>query len=170
MGPAVVPLEIRRTSVELFVPFIKFATYPPKPTRSNFLEKLFLIPTSNESNEFIKNHYSKKYSKISEIQSCDLYSDWNGEALINFKWDHFAKFYHYCNWFIFTIFLFVFAFSNVYPTKFLIIDIILGLFLLLIEARKFIFNPKKYVWTEINYISKYDQYHTFLIYRHTWCT
>ncbi|GBC07473.1 hypothetical protein RclHR1_00750007 [Rhizophagus clarus] len=156
MGPAAVPLEIRRTSVELFVPLINFSTYPlkskSKSIRSNFLKKIFLTPTSNESNEFIKNHYGK-YSKISEIQSCDLYSDWNGEALINFKWDHFAKFYHYCNWFIFTIFLFVFAFSTVYPTKFLIIDIIFGLFLLFIEARKFIFHPKKYVWSEINYVN-----------------
>src|SRR5581483_2512085 len=70
MGPAVVPLEIRRTSVELFVPFINFASYPSKPTRSNFLKKIFLIPASNELNGFIKNHYTSKYSKISEIQSC----------------------------------------------------------------------------------------------------
>ena len=109
--------------------------------------------------EFVKNHYNITYS---DKQSHDLYSNWNGEALINFKWERFGKFYHHCTWHIFNVF-FLFSILMIYPDEYFSknlvissINIILGCFLLLFEVRKFIFNPIKYLSVGSNYLSKYN--------------
>jgi len=140
----------RRLSVKLFIPFSKLASYRKE---YNLLKELW----KPDLNEFVKNHYDSIYS---ERQSHELYSDWNGEALINSKWERFGRFYYHCIWHIFNVFL-IFSLSMIYQSypknlAISIINIILGFFLLLFEVRKIFFDPVKYLSVGSSYLSKYN--------------
>jgi hypothetical protein len=142
--------KLKKLSVKLFIPFPKFATYCKD---YNFSKELW----NPDLNEFIKNHYDSTHS---DKQPYDLYSDWNGEALIKFKWECFGKFYYHCIWHIYNVF-FLFSILMIYPNlpKSLvisIINIILGFFLFLLEVRKFFFDPAKYFSIGSNFLSKYN--------------
>ena len=147
----------KRLSVKLFIPFSKLASYRKE---YNLLKELW----KPDLNEFAKNHYDCIYS---ERQSHELYSNWNGEALVNIKWDHFGKYYYYWNWHIFNVFV-IFSFLVIYPNfptnlTVRIINIVLGLFLLYFEVRKFIIKPLNYLSSPSNHLSKYILYSLLLI-------
>lgn len=75
--------------IVLVVPLPEFTSFPKK---YNPFKEFFYRPLSNPF-----------------IESCDvdIYDSWgwNGEAILNFKWDSFGKYYYYTIWFIFLIFL-----------------------------------------------------------------
>ncbi|CAG8607222.1 25505_t:CDS:1 [Dentiscutata erythropus] len=132
-------------AVKLLIPLPKFASYP---TKYNFLFEL-LKPTPNE---FIKTAL--------QTQIPIIYSDWNGEALLNFKWNRFGKFYYYAIWMVYTIFLLAFILATSLPNNYissenqrvlLIFSIIMGFSQLTIEIRQFIWDWRSYIVSSWNW-------------------
>ncbi|CAG8720057.1 23191_t:CDS:2 [Cetraspora pellucida] len=146
-------------AVKLLVPLPKFATYP---TEYNFFAEL-LKPASNE---FVKT------TKIPII-----YSDWNGEALLNFKWNRFAKYYYYVIWIVYTIFLLTFTLASSQPFNKISLEnqktlfycsVILGFLQLTIEIRQFIWDWKGYIVSTWNWFAfiVFSYAHAFFLLLH----
>ncbi|RGB32089.1 hypothetical protein C1646_816854 [Rhizophagus diaphanus] len=62
------PFSKKRSAIKLYIPLPQFASYN---TNYNPVKEFFFGP---EKNEFLK------------LKDSHFYSDWNGEALLNFKW------------------------------------------------------------------------------------
>ncbi|GBB98777.1 hypothetical protein RclHR1_03320003 [Rhizophagus clarus] len=116
-------------------PYIKFVTYPQN--YNWFLE--LIMP---QSSPFVK------------IISKDIYETWNGETLINFKWNKYGKYYYTIIWFGFIVLLGCFTAAATIPQEYiddniqkqlLIASIILGFIHLSFKVRQFIYNPIKWV-------------------------
>ncbi|RIA87805.1 hypothetical protein C1645_827225 [Glomus cerebriforme] len=126
-------------------------------------------PTITFMSPYVKYvNYPKNYSWISELvrpQSSpfvksingDIYKTWNGEALINFKWNTYGKYYYTIIWISFMALLGCFTFAATIPQKYIeedtrkqlfIASIILGSIHLSFEIRQFIYGP-------INWIKDY---------------
>ncbi|PKK79680.1 hypothetical protein RhiirC2_768869 [Rhizophagus irregularis] len=108
-------------------------------------------------------HYPFEYSGWKEIfypqssvftDTCkkEFYTNWNGEAIINFKWNTFGRIYYFVIWLLFMVFLVCFTVAS-YPTLSITRDvrinlyqtsIAFGFFHIIFELRQFIWNPKKY--------------------------
>ncbi|GET58058.1 hypothetical protein GLOIN_2v1781806 [Rhizophagus irregularis DAOM 181602=DAOM 197198] len=82
----------------------------------------------------------------------EFYTSWNGEAIINFKWNTFGRIYYFVIWLLFMVFLVCFTVAS-YPTLSITRDvrinlyqtsIAFGFFHIIFELRQFIWNPKKY--------------------------
>ncbi|GBB91184.1 hypothetical protein RclHR1_18340002 [Rhizophagus clarus] len=95
------------------------------------------------------------------IDTCkkEFYTNWNGEAVINFKWKKFGRKYYFPIWLIFTVFLVCFTLAS-YPTssitqenrvKLYQTSIAFGFFHIIFELRQFIWNPKKYILSIWNF-------------------
>ncbi|CAG8439640.1 11897_t:CDS:2 [Acaulospora morrowiae] len=123
-------------TIKLLIPLPQYATYP-KNTRGALD---FFYP--------IKNPF------VNQSTSNEVYHWWNGEALLNYKWNTFGKYYYYSIWFVYTLFLLCFAaVATIHEDQIdwsvasglLIATIVLGCFHLLIEIRQFTITPKSYV-------------------------
>ncbi|RGB38763.1 hypothetical protein C1646_805680 [Rhizophagus diaphanus] len=86
--------------------------------------------------------------------SSDIYKTWNGEAIINFKWNTFGKYYYLIIWVTFMALLGCFTTAVTIPQQYidkdvqvqlLIASIILGLIHLSFEIRQIIYNPIKWI-------------------------
>ncbi|PKK74007.1 hypothetical protein RhiirC2_847179 [Rhizophagus irregularis] len=130
------PFSKKRSAIKLYIPLPQFASYN---TNYNPVKEFFLGP---EKNEFLK------------LKDSHFYSDWNGEALLNFKWKKFGRFYYYINWLVYIAFLITFslAIHGNFQKVFFIISAILGFFqLLFFEVRQFLWNMKKYFFSIWNW-------------------
>ncbi|POG65355.1 hypothetical protein GLOIN_2v1483183 [Rhizophagus irregularis DAOM 181602=DAOM 197198] len=128
-----------------------YKKYPDYITKFN--SEMFMI--LNPFNEGIGNKYHSHFSAFSqevEIRK-EFYSNWNGEAIINFKWKTFGRIYYFIIWLLFMVFLVCFTIAS-YPTnsitqeiriKLYQTTIAFGFYHLLFELRQFIWNPKNYV-------------------------
>ncbi|GBC04784.1 hypothetical protein RclHR1_05870008 [Rhizophagus clarus] len=121
--------------VILTVPFPSYVTYSQK---YNWFKELLIKPQS---------------SPFSRTHNNELYKTWNGEAIINFKWRVFGRYYYAAIWILFIIYLTCFTLAsipydifNMEVRKILFIfSIILGLIHLLFEVRQFIWSPTKWI-------------------------
>ncbi|CAG8498060.1 883_t:CDS:2 [Funneliformis caledonium] len=111
-----------------------FATYP---TEYNFWMEI-LRPSDNP---FVT------------LDDKAFYDSWNAEALLNFKWNSFGKFYYFLSWVLFTIFLLSFGIGSTLSPPymsddtrnvFLRISIIFGVFHVFHEVRQIIWNWYRY--------------------------
>ncbi|GET00431.1 hypothetical protein GLOIN_2v1537213 [Rhizophagus clarus] len=93
-------------------------------------------------------------SPFVKIISKDIYETWNGETLINFKWNKYGKYYYTIIWFGFIVLLGCFTAAATIPQEYiddniqkqlLIASIILGFIHLSFKVRQFIYNPIKWV-------------------------
>ncbi|GBC16963.2 hypothetical protein GLOIN_2v1483183 [Rhizophagus irregularis DAOM 181602=DAOM 197198] len=140
-----------------------YKKYPDYLTQFNSEMFLVLDPyfekTNNNSND-----YPSKYNWWKEIiyppsnnfiKTCkkEFYTNWNGEAVIDFKWKKFGRLYYFIIWLIFIAFLICFTIAS-YPTnslsqeiriKLYKTSIAFGFFHLIFELRQFIWSPKKYL-------------------------
>ncbi|PKC73251.1 hypothetical protein RhiirA1_389068 [Rhizophagus irregularis] len=116
-------------------PYIKFVNYPQE---------------YNWFWELIK----PKSSPFVETISKDIYKTWNGEALINFKWNNYGKYYYTLIWIGYMAFLGCFTIaatisqqyiSDDTQNRLLIASIILGFIHLSFEIRQFIYDPIKWI-------------------------
>ncbi|POG59779.1 hypothetical protein GLOIN_2v1719548, partial [Rhizophagus irregularis DAOM 181602=DAOM 197198] len=127
------------------IPYIKFVNYPKdynwweliKPQPSPF------VKTVNEN----------------------IYKTWNGEALINFKWNTYGKYYYAVIWISFMVLLSCFTIAATVPQQYIdkniqnqlfIVSIIFGFIHLSFEIRQFIYSPKKWIrdfWNIFDLIS-----------------
>ncbi|RGB36457.1 hypothetical protein C1646_758097 [Rhizophagus diaphanus] len=118
-----------------YFPFPSYVTYPKN---YNFLEELFIKPQS---------------SPFSQTQNNELYKTWNGEAIINFKWRVFGRYYYTAIWILFIIYLTCFTLASIpYDIfnkedrkRFFFFSIILGFIHLLFEVRQFIWSPFRWI-------------------------
>ncbi|PKK71495.1 hypothetical protein RhiirC2_828062 [Rhizophagus irregularis] len=91
-------------------------------------------------------------SPFVETINRDIYKTWNGESLINFKWDNYGKYYYAIIWIGFNVFLGCFTAAASVPqinsndqSHLLIASFILGLIHLSFEVRQFIYSPSKWI-------------------------
>ncbi|GBB86746.1 hypothetical protein RclHR1_13150002 [Rhizophagus clarus] len=135
--------ECKFTTVIIFTnPYIKFVTYPKD---YNWFWEL-IKPQSNGFVETTKNK--------------DIYKTWNGEALINFKWKKYGKFYYAIIWTGFMAFLGCFTVAATAPQQYidddvrnqlLFTSIILGFIHLSFEIRQIIYDPIKWIYDFWNF-------------------
>ncbi|GET00344.1 hypothetical protein GLOIN_2v1874127 [Rhizophagus clarus] len=120
--------------ITFMVPYIKFVNYP---RCYNWFFELF----------------KPQPSPFVESVSRDIYKTWNGEAIINFKWNTYGKYYYIMIWIGFMTYLGCFTAAATIPQqyidddiqkKLLIASIILGFIHLSFEIRQFIYNPLKW--------------------------
>ena len=87
----------------------------------------------------------------------EIYKTWNGEALINFKWNSYGKRYYILIWMEFFALLgcFIVAatlskdyISDDFRKQLFKVSILLGVLHFIYEIRQFIYDPKKWI---INY-------------------
>ncbi|GBC32083.2 hypothetical protein GLOIN_2v1874127 [Rhizophagus irregularis DAOM 181602=DAOM 197198] len=122
------------STINFMIPYIKFVNYPKdynwweliKPQPSPF------VKTVNEN----------------------IYKTWNGEALINFKWNTYGKYYYAVIWISFMVLLSCFTIAATVPQQYIdkniqnqlfIVSIIFGFIHLSFEIRQFIYSPKKWI-------------------------
>ncbi|RGB39333.1 hypothetical protein C1646_803737 [Rhizophagus diaphanus] len=88
----------------------------------------------------------------------DIYNTWNGEAIINFKWNTYGKYYYSIIWIGFIALLGCFTAAATIPQqyidddiqkKLLIASIVFGFIHLSFEVRQFIYNPLRWILAEI---------------------
>jgi hypothetical protein len=130
--------------ITLIVPYVDYSRYPSEYTWWN---ELFYPPSS----VFIKTCKKK-----------ELYTNWNGEAVIKFKWKTFGRAYYYLIWLIFMVFLVCFTIAS-YPTNSLTQEIRIklfktsvafGFFHLIHELRQFALDKRKYFFSRMNFFGK----------------
>ncbi|PKK63919.1 hypothetical protein RhiirC2_869542 [Rhizophagus irregularis] len=125
-----------KPTITFMIPYIKFVSYPQK-------YDWFL--------ELIKPQPSPFIEAINE----NFYKTWNGEALINFKWNIYGRYYYMIIWIMFMTlfgcFTIVATIPQLYNNGFiriqlLINSIILGFIHLSFEIRQMIYNPIKWIY------------------------
>ncbi|GBC02745.1 hypothetical protein RclHR1_00480002 [Rhizophagus clarus] len=129
--------EFKNASVIVFVnPYINFVAYPKD---YNWFSELI----KPQSSPFVKTTMNK-----------DIYKTWNGESLINFKWDTYGKYYYAIIWTGFMALLVCFTAAATIPQEYidenvqkqlLITSIILGFIHLTFEIRQIIYDPIKWI-------------------------
>ncbi|GES75113.1 hypothetical protein GLOIN_2v1874127 [Rhizophagus clarus] len=122
-------------TIVFMIPYIKFVNYP-----KNYNWYLELIKP--QPSLFVK------------MMSRDIYKTWDGEALINFKWNAYGKYYYAMIWIGFMILLGCFTTSATIPKQYisedvqrqlLIASIILGFIHLSYEVRQMIYDFNKWI-------------------------
>jgi hypothetical protein len=129
----------------------------------------FMIPYINFIN------YSKNYnwflelikpqpSSFTKTINRNIYKTWNGEALINFKWNAYGKYYYAIIWIFFMALLGCFTAAATIPQKYIneevkqqlfIVSIILGSIHLIFEIRQFFYNITKWFYNFWNIFGKF---------------
>jgi hypothetical protein len=144
--------EQRKQQIVLIVPYIDYSRYP---LEYRWWKEIFYPQSSVFVNTCKK----------------EFYTNWNGEAIINFKWKTFGRAYYFIIWLLFMVFLICFTIAS-YPTNFITQEvrinlyqtsIAFGFFHLIFELRQFVWNPRKYflrIWNLfgeriLNFISKF---------------
>ncbi|PKY55888.1 hypothetical protein RhiirA4_548963 [Rhizophagus irregularis] len=127
--------------ITLIVPYVDYSRYPSEYT---WWKELFYPPSS----VFIKTCKKKEF-----------YTNWNGEAVIKFKWKTFGKAYYCLIWLLFMVFLVCFTIAS-YPTNSITKEIriklyqtstVFGIFHLTHELRQFALDKKKYFFSRMNF-------------------
>ncbi|EXX70974.1 hypothetical protein RirG_082680 [Rhizophagus irregularis DAOM 197198w] len=123
-------------TITFMIPYIKFVNYPQN---YNWLLEILIRP---QPSPFVK------------TISRDIYKTWNGEALINFKWNTYGKYYYIIIWITFMAFLCCFTAAATISKQYidenirkqlLITSIIFGFIHLSFEIRQIIYNPIKWI-------------------------
>ncbi|PKC75174.1 hypothetical protein RhiirA1_528989 [Rhizophagus irregularis] len=123
-------------TITFIVPYIKFINYPQ---RYNWFSELI----KPQPSPFVETTMNR-----------DIYNTWNGEAIINFKWNTYGKYYYSIIWIGFIALLGCFTAAATIPQqyidddirkKLLIASIVFGFIHLSFEVRQFIYNPLKWV-------------------------
>ncbi|PKC68002.1 hypothetical protein RhiirA1_457749 [Rhizophagus irregularis] len=131
--PFYIVTKQRKQQIVLIIPYIDYSRYP---LEYSFWKEIFYPQSSVFVNTCKK----------------EFYSNWNGEAIINFKWKKFGRIYYFTIWLIFMVFLVCFTIAS-YPTNSITrkvrinlyqTTIAFGFFHLIFELRQFIWNPRKY--------------------------
>ncbi|GET64846.1 hypothetical protein GLOIN_2v1845350 [Rhizophagus irregularis DAOM 181602=DAOM 197198] len=129
----------------------------------------FIVPYINFVN------YSRDYnwflelirpqpSLFTETINRNIYKTWSGEALINFKWNAYGKYYFAMIWILFMSLLGCFTAAATVPQQYIneevkqqlfIASIILGFIHLILEIRQFFYNIIKWFYNFWNIFGKY---------------
>ncbi|CAG8483535.1 3153_t:CDS:2 [Funneliformis caledonium] len=127
-------------TVTFVIPYIKFVSYPEVYSWWEL--------------------FRPKPSPFVETINREIYKTWNGEALINFKWNAYGKYYYYAIWMKFVAFLGCFMAASTFSedlvskdirTRLLIASIVLGFTHFTFEIRQLIYDPIKWFIDPWNY-------------------
>ncbi|CAG8504423.1 15520_t:CDS:2 [Acaulospora colombiana] len=107
----------------------------------------------------LKELLAPQVNSFTEYDKLDLYRWWNGEALLDFKWNTYGRKYYLFIWFIYTIFLVCFVMAVTLSTQMswstlrnlFVATIVLGSWHLIFEIRQLFFDKKKYISSPWNY-------------------
>ncbi|PKY57934.1 hypothetical protein RhiirA4_511244 [Rhizophagus irregularis] len=144
-------------SIMFMVPYFKFINYQQ---RDNWFLELFYPQT----NPFVETTANK-----------DIYDTWNGEAIINFKWNTYGKYYYSIIWIGFLALLGCFTAAATIPQQYidddvrknlLVASIVIGFIHLIFEVRQFIYGPFKWIldfWNIFVVISFAHAYYILLL-------
>ncbi|CAG8475852.1 15214_t:CDS:2, partial [Dentiscutata heterogama] len=120
-------------TIKLMFPLLNFSTYS-----KDYLTLQELIVPSNNS-------FTLSFSS-------EIYEWWNLEALVQFKWDTYGRYYYFFMWAIFTAFMCSFTIAATmsqisWSKKVILLEltIFLGIFHLIFEIRRFIHNPRLFI-------------------------
>ncbi|KAF0556441.1 transient receptor potential cation channel subfamily a member 1-like [Gigaspora margarita] len=148
---------IEKIILEKIPKFIKKSTY------KEFKYIVLIFPLPKFSSYESKYNYWKELifpipSIFSKHQFPELYKSWHGEALINFKWNAYGKYYFFAIFIFYFIFMLCFLvvatineLSNNTQNLLLIITIILGSLHLTFEIRQCINSPLSWITDIWNY-------------------
>jgi hypothetical protein len=137
--------SITTPTITFMIPYIKFVNYPKD-------YKWYLELMKPQPSTFVK------------IISKDIYKTWDGEALINFKWNTYGKYYYAMIWIGFMALLGCFNTAATIPKQYidenvqkqlLIASIILGFIHLGFEVRQMIYDFNKWILDFWNIFGKY---------------
>jgi hypothetical protein len=127
-------------------PYVKFVNYP-------------------KDYDLLSDFFKPQPSPFVETINRDIYRTWNGESLINFKWDKYGKYYYAIIWIVFMAFLGCFTAAATDPhidedvrIRLLWTSIALGVVHLSFEIRKMIYDFNKWIH---NFWSIFGIYHLF---------
>jgi hypothetical protein len=121
-------------TITFMVPYIKFVNYPKY---YKWYLELFM----------------PQYSPFVKTINRDIYKTWNGEAIINFKWNTYGIYYYSIIWIGFMFLLGCFTAAATIPQQYIdddirkklfIASIIFGFIHLSFEIRQFIYDPIKW--------------------------
>ncbi|GBC04782.1 hypothetical protein RclHR1_05870006 [Rhizophagus clarus] len=113
------------------------------------------MPYLNQNySEFLSKYYNEMNFPFSRTQNNELYKTWNGEAIINFKWRLFGRYYYAGIWILFIIYLICFTlasfpsdiFNKAVRKKLFFFSIVLGSIHLSFEVRQFIWSPIRWIF------------------------
>uniref|UniRef100_U9UNF9 Uncharacterized protein n=1 Tax=Rhizophagus irregularis (strain DAOM 181602 / DAOM 197198 / MUCL 43194) TaxID=747089 RepID=U9UNF9_RHIID len=119
-------------SITFMIPYIKFINYP-------------------EDYKWFRELIKPKPSPFVETINEDIYKTWNGEALINFKWNTYGN---AVIWILFMALLGCFTAAATIPQQYIgikirqqlfIASIILGFIHLIFEIRQFFYSPERWI-------------------------
>ncbi|RGB43425.1 hypothetical protein C1646_749819, partial [Rhizophagus diaphanus] len=132
-------------TITFMIPYINFVNYPKD---YNWFLELF----------------RPQPSPFTETINRSIYKTWNGEALINFKWNAYGKYYYAMIWILFMALLGCFTTAATIPQQYIneevrqqlfITSIILGFIHLILEIRQFFYNIIKWFYNFWNIFGKY---------------
>ncbi|CAG8519491.1 13358_t:CDS:2 [Racocetra fulgida] len=135
-------ISYSEATIKLLIPLPKFVNYP-----KNYI---FWDELKNPSPSFFTNSID-----------LELYKYWNGEALINFKWNTYGLKYYLIAWSVYTVFLCCYTsvvtlseFLTAWEQQFLLcVAIGLGILHLVHEFRQLIHSPDEYIKSPWNYFA-----------------
>jgi hypothetical protein len=123
-------------TITFMVPYINFVNY--SKDHNWFLELIRPQPSS-----------------FTETINRNIYKTWSGEALINFKWNAYGKYYYTMIWILFMALLGCFTAAATIPQQYIneevrqqlfIASIILGFIHLILKIRQFFYNIIKWFY------------------------
>jgi hypothetical protein len=139
--------ENKSLTITFMIPYIKFVNYPQVHGWRWWLWDL----AKPEPSPFVK------------TISREIYKTWNGEALINFKWNLYGFNYYIFIWIMFTALLGCFSaaatlsdsdISEDVRNRLLIASIVLGFIHLFFEFRQLIYDSKEWIFDAWNYFGE----------------
>ncbi|GBB85295.1 hypothetical protein RclHR1_11860002 [Rhizophagus clarus] len=147
--------------------FIKFPTYITKSTKPTiiFMNPYIKFVNYPQNYNWFLDFIKPKTSPFIETINENIYKTWNGEALINFKWNTYGKYYYMIIWIMFTALLGCFTAVSTIPQiynnegiqkQLLTASIILGFIHICFEIRQMVYNPIKWIydfWNKIDMIA-----------------
>ncbi|KAF0459332.1 transient receptor potential cation channel subfamily a member 1-like [Gigaspora margarita] len=142
--------------------FLEEKNYRKRPEENPALVLIFPLP---KFSSYTKNYNPWKEllfpnsSPFCDYEYSELYKWWNGQALINFKWNTYGKYYFLAIWIFYVTFMCCFLvvvtisneLSQSTQESLLITTIILGVLHLGFELRQFIYSPSSWISDPWNY-------------------
>ncbi|PKK59607.1 hypothetical protein RhiirC2_794602 [Rhizophagus irregularis] len=136
---------------------------PTTPTITFVIPYINFVNYSNDYNWLLE-LIRPQPSSFTETINRNIYKTWNGEALINFKWNNYGKYYYAIIWILFMTLLGCFTAAAMTPQQYIneevrqqlfITSIILGFIHLIFEICQFFYNIIKWYYNFWNIFGKY---------------
>ncbi|CAI2190795.1 12593_t:CDS:2, partial [Funneliformis geosporum] len=121
-------------------------------------DEIIDIANKNKDSAIIREYLEILYEFLTDetLDDQKFYDSWNAEALLNFKWNSFEKYYYCLMWGFFTVYLLSFGVASSMPSSaitdtLLRISIVLGSFYIFHEFRQFVWDERAYITDQWNW-------------------